>query len=46
VFAVLQRLPGVDYVAGASFVGHSGVTSLPIGDNDLVASGSHVIEMI
>ena len=46
VFAVLQRLPGVDYVAGASFVGHSGVTSLPIVDNDLVASGSHVIEMI
>jgi hypothetical protein len=46
VFAVLQRVPGVDYVASAEFVGSPGVTALAIGDNDLVASGSHLIEMI
>jgi hypothetical protein len=47
VFAVLQRVDGVDYVASAELVGAPvGATSLAIGENDLVASGSHDIEMI
>ena len=46
VFAVLQRVPGVDYVATAELVGSPGASALEIGEYDLVASGSHNIEMI
>jgi hypothetical protein len=52
VFAVLQRVPGVDYVAFAEFVGAPGVLELDIGQGagvrheaGLVASGPHQIEM-
>jgi predicted phage baseplate assembly protein len=47
VFAVLQRVPGVDYVERAEFVGQPATSSeLDIGENNLVASGRHQIEMI
>ena len=46
MFAVLQRVAGVDYVASAEFVASPGAPSLAIGDNNLVLSGSHLIEMI
>jgi len=46
VFAVLQRVDGVDYVVSAEFVGAPGAMTLEIGENDLVSSGSHTIEMI
>jgi hypothetical protein len=46
VFAALQRVDGVDYVASAEFVGAPGLSTLAIGENDLVASGFHTIEMI
>jgi hypothetical protein len=46
VYAVLQRVDGVDYVESVEFPDAPGATSLDIGENNLVASGSHHIEMI
>ena len=46
VYAVLQRVDGVDYVDSIEFPDAPGATSLDIGENNLVASGSHRIEMI
>jgi hypothetical protein len=47
VFAVLQRVPGVDHVASAEFDGApAGTTALTVDDNNLVASGGHLIEMV
>ena len=44
VFAVLQGVDGVDYVAGVELVKGTGTAA--IGNNDLLSSGSHTIEMI
>ena len=46
VYAVLQRVDGVDYVESVEFPDAPGSTSLDVGENNLVASGSHHIEMI
>lgn len=46
VYAVLQRVEGVDYVASAEFLDAPGMSALDIGENNLVNSGSHRIEMI
>ena len=46
VYAVLQRVEGVDYVESAEFPDAPSATSLDVGENNLVASGSHHIEMI
>jgi hypothetical protein len=46
VYAVLQRVDGVDYVESVEFPDAPGATSLDVGENNLVASGSHRIEMI
>jgi hypothetical protein len=43
VFAVLQRVEGVDYVESVSL--SRGKGGEPIGKNDLLSSGSHAIEM-
>jgi hypothetical protein len=45
VFAVLQAVEGVDYVAAVELHKGAGGTA-DIGKNDLVSSGSHTIEMI
>jgi hypothetical protein len=46
VFAVLQRVEGVDYVESAQLLGATGASSLEIGEYALVHSGDHLIEMI
>ena len=46
VFAVLQRVEGVDYVEHAEFLGFPPTSALAIGENNLVGSGSHRIEML
>ncbi len=46
VYAVLQRVDGVDYVDAVAFPDAPGATWLDVGLNDLVASGSHQIEML
>jgi len=46
VYATLQRVAGVDFVAAVEFIGASGASVLEIDENSLVFSGSHHIEMI
>ena len=45
VFAVMARVPGVDHVQSASFVGAPTASSIAVGENSLTASGAHVIEV-
>ncbi|MES1205514.1 MAG: putative baseplate assembly protein, partial [Pseudomonadota bacterium] len=44
VFAQLQRVEGVDHVARVDLI--KGTGTGPMGQNDLLSSGSHTIEMI
>jgi hypothetical protein len=45
VFAVIERTDGVDYVVEAKFLERPDSTELPLGENELVASGSHQIRI-
>ncbi len=46
IHAVLQRVGGVDYVASVELPAAPGAMSLDIGENHLVGSGAHELEMI
>jgi len=46
VFAVIERVPGVDHVVEAKFVDQPASTSLDVDDNGLVASGIHQIAIV
>jgi hypothetical protein len=46
VFAVIERTEGVDHVVEASFVGQPTLTRIDIGENVLVASGTHQITIV
>jgi hypothetical protein len=45
VYAVIGRTEGVNHVKTVEFIGKLGQESIEVGDNSLVASGSHEIEM-
>ena len=46
VFAVIERVQGVDHVVEAKFVDQPASTSLDVDDNGLVASGIHQIAIV
>jgi hypothetical protein len=46
VFAVIERSEGVDHVATVSFIDAPGQVRFDVGENALVASGTHQITMV
>ncbi|WP_338699881.1 putative baseplate assembly protein [Bradyrhizobium sp. 26S5] len=46
VYAAIERAAGIDHVVDAKFADQPGLFSLPLDENELIASGSHQIEIV